>query len=282
MNRKLEILLAHHLPGRVRLRLSHPLKTPEATIRNIEQHEGIQPIIYTAETQNLLVTFDRHLISLEEIIIRASLAYSTEYDLAPTTIKASQPQTSLSGLSLVSGLTLIAGHLLRLLSSDGKIFRNVQVLSGIGTTMAVAEHTYSDLKQTGRFHPEVLSAIYLLAAFVRGNLLKSATTAWVMTFARHLLEAPAKVLKIEADVIDPECDEEKCEYEATISNQQPYTAPADLVTRLPGFLIGLYRDMNQTIEDRIFREIWKVSEDHQNILEGIESTSNGVRLHIVR
>jgi hypothetical protein len=104
----------------------------------------------------------------------------------------------------------------------------------------------------------------------------------VTTFARHLLEPPVKDLKIEAEAIDPACDEDQCEFEAQISNRQPHETPRQLLTRLPGFLIGLYRESNATIEDRIFREIWKLSDDHQNVLEGIENISRGIRLNIVR
>ena len=282
MNRNLEIMLAHNLPERVRLRLSHPLKDPYNTIRNIEGHAGVKHIIYTAMTQNILATFDRRLITLEEIIIRVALAFSAEHELAPTTIKGSQPQTSLSELSFLSGMTLIAGHLSKLLSSESRTTHVVQLISGIGTLIAVLEHTYADLKQTGRFHPEVLSVGYLLASFIRKNTLKGATIAWITTFARHLLEAPTKELKIEAEAIDPECDENQCEFEATIYNQQLSAAPSALLARIPSFLIGLYSDMNLKIEDRIFREIWKLSDDHDNVLEGIENNSKGIRLHIVR
>jgi hypothetical protein len=282
MNRNLEIVMAHNLPERVRLRLSQPLKDPHNTIRNIEVHAGVKHIIYTAMTQNILVTFDRRLITLEEIIIRVALVFSAEHDLAPTTIKGSQPQTSLSELSFLSGITLIAGHLSRLLSSRSKTSYVVQLLSGLGTSIAVLEHTYSDLKQTGKFHPEVLSVGYLIASFIRGNPLRGATIAWIMTFARHLLEEPAKELKIEAEAIDPDCDQNQCEFEATIYNQQPSTAPSSLFARIPSFLIGLYSDMNLKIEDRIFREIWKLSDDRGNVLEGIENNSKGIRLHIVR
>jgi hypothetical protein len=274
--------MAHKLPNRVRLRLSHPLKEPNKTVQNIEHHDGIRPIIYTPKTQNLLVNFDPREISLEEIIIRASLSFSTEYGLAPVMIKASQPKTSLSELSFLSGLTIVAGHLLKLFSSKSKAFQAVQFLSGLGTSIAVFEHTYSDLKQTGRFHPEVLSVGYLLASFIRGNLLKGATIAWVMTFARHLIEPPVKKLKIEAEAIDPECDEDQCEFEAKISSQQTSEAPANLLARLPSLLLGFYRDMNLAIEDPIFREIWKISEDHDNVLEGIENINKGIRLHIIR
>jgi hypothetical protein len=282
MNRNLEIMMAHNLPGRVRLRLSHALKDPYNTIRNIEGHAGIKHIIYTATTQNILVTFDRRSITLEEIIIRVALAFSAEHELAATTIKASQPQTSLSELSFLSGMTLIAGHILRLLSTESRTTHIVKIISAIATLISVLEHTYSDVKQTGSFHPEVLSVGYLLASFIRKNQLKGATIAWITTFARHLLEAPTKELKIEAEAIDPECDENQCEFEATIYNQQLSAAPSTLLARLPRFLFGLYSDMNTKIEDRIFREIWKLSNDREQVLEGIENNSKGIRLNIVR
>jgi hypothetical protein len=282
MDHRLEITIAHVLPNRVRLRLSRPLKDAGKTVRNIKRHDGIASIGYTPETHNLLVGFDHRQVSLEEIIIRTALAFSAEHNLAATTIKASQPTTALGELSFLSGLAVISGHLLRFLSPRSNTFQTMQYVAGLGTSLAVFDHTYSDLKQTGRFHPEVLSVVYLLASFIRGNPLKGATIAWVTTFARHLLEPPVKDLKIEAEAIDPACDADQCEFEAQISNRQPHETPRQLLTRLPGFLIGLYRESNATIEDRIFREIWKLSDDHQNVLEGIENISRGIRLNIVR
>jgi hypothetical protein len=282
MNGELEIVLAHRLPGRIRLRLSHPLKQPAKAAENIRRHEGIRSVAYTSETRNLLIFFDSPAVTFEEIIIRTALAYSSEYDLAPTTIKASQPRTALSELSALSALTLIAGHLLRLFASGSKSTRTVGLLCGLSTSAAVLEHTYSDIKQTGRFHPEVLSVGYLLVSFVRGNPLRGATIAWLSTFARHLLEPPAKALKIEAEAIDPECDADQCAYEAKVTNRPPSAAPATLLAWLPGFLVGLYRDTNVTVEDRIFRKILGLSEAHQTILEGLETAGRGIRLHIVR
>ena len=282
MQPSLEIVMTHTLPNRVRLRFSHPLKNPDRTIRNIERHAGIRSIVYTAETTNLLVNFDPRQIALEELVIRASVAYSAEHGMAPATVKASQPTTALTELSVLAGLSLIAGHVLRLVAFKSHTFEAVQLLSGLGTSAAVLEHTYSDLKQTGRFHPEVLSVGYLLASIVRGTPLRGATIAWVMTFARHLLEPPAKEIKIEAEAIDPQCDDNQCEYEAKISNQPPAAVSTNLLARIPAFLIGIYRDMNSTFEDRIFKEIWQLSEDHGKVLEGIEDSRKGIRLHIVR
>jgi hypothetical protein len=281
MGPKLEIVLAHHLPDRVRLRLSHPLKAPGKAVENIQRHDGIRSAVYTPATQNILIAFDSGTIALEEIIIRTSLAYSAGYGLVPTTIKASQPTTALTGLSFLSALALAAGHLLRLVASGSSSSRTVELLSGLGTLTAVLEHTYSDLKQAGRFHPEVLSLGYLLVSFIRGNPLRGATIAWITTFARHLLEPPVKELRIEAEAIDPECDANHCEYEAKVSNRPPSAAPANLLARLPGFLAGLYRDANVRVEDRIFREIWNLSENHETVLEGLETIGRGIRLNIV-
>ena len=274
--------MVHNLPDRVRLRLSHPLRNPGKTIGNIKGHQGINNLLYTDTTQNILVNFDRRLITLEEIIIRTALAFSAEYELASVTIKGSETQTSLSELSFISGLSLASGHLLSLLSPKSMASQIIQLLSCISTSIAVLEHTYSDLKQTGRFHPEVLSIGYLISSFVRGNPLKGATIAWIMTFARHLLEAPGKELILEAEAIDPNCDENQCAFEATIYNQQPSAAPSKLMSRIPSFVIGLYSEMNLKLEDRIFREIWKLSNDRDNVLEGIENKSKSIRLNIVK
>ncbi len=157
----------------------------------------------------------------------------------------------------------------------------LQVICGLGTTAAVSEHIYLDLKERGHFHPEVLSIGYLLSSFLRGNVLKGATTAWMMTFARHLLEPPNKVLKLQAKTMEPTCDSQQCEYEAKISRE--LTTPKGTVgtlAQLPNLLLSMYTDMQLTAEDRIFKEIQKLSQDHNDVLEGLEQLQHGIRLQV--
>ena len=278
---KLEITVAHTLPGRLRLLLSHPPPKPQRIERIVMGHSGIKSAVYSTHTTNLLVRYDLEEIALEEIVLRTALCLSADYQLQPVIIKTSSVRTSLSALSLFSGLSLLVAHTLSLLARKNKSLTALQVICGLGTTAAVSEHIYLDLKEKGRFHPEVLSIGYLLSSFLRGNILKGATTAWMMTFARHLLEPPNKVLKLEAKAMAPDCDSQQCEYEAKISRElTTHKGAMGMLSQLPNLLLGMYTDMQLTAEDRIFKEIQKLSRDHDDVLEGLEQLQHGIRLQV--
>ena len=278
---KLAVTVAHTLPGRLRLLLSHPPRRPQQTERIVMGHVGIKSAVYSKHTTSLLVRYDPEEIALEEIILRMALCLSADYQLQPVIIKTSSVRTSLSALSLFSGLSLLVAHSLSLLARKNKSLAALQVVCGIGTTAAVSEHIYLDLREKGRFHPEVLSIGYLLSSFLRGNVLKGATTAWMMTFARHLLEPPKKVLKLEAKAVEPACDSQQCEYEAQISRElKTQKGAMGMLSQLPNLLLGMYTDMQLTAEDRIFKEIQKLSQEHDDVLEGLEQLQHGIRLQV--
>lgn len=244
-------------------------------------HAGVVSAVYSQHTTNLLVRYDPKEIALEEIILRTALCLSADYQLQPIMIKTTSVRTSLSALSLFSGLSLLVAHTLSLLAGRDKSLSVLKVICGLGTTAAVSEHIYLDLKEKGHFHPEVLSIGYLLSSFLRGNVLKGATTAWMMTFARHLLEPPNKVLKLEAKAMEPACDSQQCEYEARISRE--LTTPKGamgMLSQLPNLLLGMYTDMQLTAEDQIFKEIQKLSREHEDVLEGLEQLQHGIRLQV--
>ena len=279
--KQLQLIVAHTVPGRLRLRLSHSPQQAQRTEQIVMGHPGVKSAVYTEPTLNLLVVYDVAKIALEEIILRAALCLSVDYDLRPIAIKTSENKTPLSRMSILSGLSLLVTHTLCLFSMKAKTISTLKVLSGLFTTAAVSEHIYLDLRHKGRFHPEVLSIGYLLSSFLRGNVLQGATTAWMMTFARHLLEPPAKVLKLEASTMDPSCDENHCEYEAKISRELKTQGGAmGMLSQLPHLILGMYTDRQLSAEDRIFKEIQNLSYEHDDVLEGLEQLQRGIRLQV--
>lgn len=278
---QLQVIVAHNLPGRLRVLLSHPPQKVAQIERIVMGHSGVKSAVYSKPTSNLLVVYDPEQIALEEIILRTALCLSADYQLQPIIIKTASAQTSLSALSLFSGLSLLLAHTLSLFNVKTKSLSALPFICGLGTTAAVSEHIYLDLKDKGRFHPEVLSIGYLLSSFLRGKVLKGATTAWMMTFARHLLEPPNKVLKLEAKAMEPSCDAQQCAYEARISRELTTQGGAmGVLSQLPQLLLGMYTDMQLTAEDRIFKEIQKISRDHDDVLEGLEHMQHGIRLQV--
>jgi len=279
--KQLQITVGHTLPGRLRLRFSHPPREAGKTEHIVLSHPGVLSAVYTDPTLNLLVTYDPGNIAPEEIILRAALSLSADYQLQPIFINTSGARTPLSTLSIVSGLSILVAHTLSVFSVRTKPLSALQIICGLGTTAAVSEHIYLDLKDKGHFHPEVLSIGYLLSSFLRGNVLRGATTAWLMTFARHLVEPPAKVLKLEATAADSSCDEHQCEYEANISREvTTQGGTMGMLSQLPSLLLAMYTDRQLTAEDRIFQKIQKLSQEHNDVLEGLEQLQRGIRLRV--
>jgi hypothetical protein len=280
-NAHIQLIIAHKLPGRIRLRLSHPPNNITETVSMVLGHPAVRSAVYTEPTDNLLILFDAESVSMEEIVLRTALCLSADHQFRPVVIETTGNGTPLSPLSIVAGLSILASHMLNLLTGKIKLRSAFEIVSGLSTTAAVSEHIYLDMTGKAGFHPEVLSIGYLLSSFLRGNIIKGATTAWIMTFARHLLEPPSKVLKIEASTVDPSCDADECAYAARISRELiKGTGATGILSHLPNLLLGMYTDTQLTAEDRIFKEIQKLSRDNDDILAGLEQQHGGVRLQV--
>ena len=81
MDAHLELIIAHRLPGRIRLRFSHPPKLTDRMANNIQSHDGVESIQYTAATKNLLIQFDQSEITAHEIVLRAGLSLSMDFGM---------------------------------------------------------------------------------------------------------------------------------------------------------------------------------------------------------
>ncbi|MGD8298752.1 MAG: hypothetical protein PVG67_20285, partial [Desulfobacterales bacterium] len=95
MEPDINIVIAHTLPGRLRIRFSHPFRKQEDLAEIIKKHAGVIFARYTAVTQNLVVKYNPKDITTEEVILRASLAFSVEYDLCPVQIQSAEQNVAL-------------------------------------------------------------------------------------------------------------------------------------------------------------------------------------------
>ena len=280
MKPDLHIIVAHNLPGRLRIRFSHPCRTEDDLTDIIKRHPGIISVTYTPLTRNLLVTYEPKYITTEEIILRASLAFSKDYDLYPVQIQSAEGSVALGNLSVYAGLSLIVSHAINLIFAGSRKFRALNMVSGVTTLTAVLDHVYQDLKEKKQFHPEVFSLYYLILALIRGNALKGATITWFLTFARHMFEMPAGSLVVEAAKSDSSCQDRQCEYEVTVSKKVTNGTIGNLLRILPQLALNTYRDINATIEDSLLQQIVAVAESHNEVIEGLENLKQGILLKV--
>jgi len=280
MKPDLNIFIAHSLPGRLRIRFSHPFRKEGDLVGIIKRHPGIFFVAYTSVTRNLIVKYDPKDITTEEIILRASLAFSKDYDLRPVQIQSAERSVTLGNLSLYAGFGLVISHVFNLIFAKSQKFRALNMISGMMTLTAVLDHVYRDLKEKGQFHPEVFSLYYLLLSLIRGNVLKGATITWFLTFARHLIEMPVGSLVVKTVKSDSTCQEQHCEYEVTVSKKATNGTIGNLLHILPQLALNTYRDINSTLEDSLLQQIMAVAESHNEVIEGLENLKQGILLKV--
>jgi hypothetical protein len=282
MQAHLELLIAHRLPGRMRLRLSHDPRHSRRLADHIQKHTGIGAVRYTDETRNLLIEFDQQQITPQEIILRAGLALSTDFDMVPVRIRIQKNHDSMGSLSAFALGAILVNHLLQLLTAKAKALPAFQTATGTVTLAAVVEHIIRDFQDKGYFHPEVFSVYYLLLSFIRGEALKGATITWFLTFGRHLLEIPTGSLLLVPEKTDPSCTIHQCEYEVTVKNQKESNRFGQLLHFLPNMLFKAYRQMNLTlaIEDAFIKQMETIADSHDDVIEGLENLDQGFYLKI--
>jgi hypothetical protein len=284
MNSHLELIVVHRLPGRIRVRFSQAPKLPQRMLENLGKHPGIESIRYTAESENLLVFYDEGDITAQEILLRAGLSLSQDFDMSPVRIRIQKKNQSVGPLSALAFAVLAANHILDFFSGKNRKSFFLQYVAG-GTTLAsVMEHVVEDFREKGYLHPEVFSVYYLLLSFFRGDVLKASTITWFLTFGRHLLEFPANNLLVIPEETDPTCDLHHCEYEVTIRNENEANWLVKTVHSLPGMLFKAYRQMNlgMVIEDTLIDQMEQVAESHDDIIEGLEHIKKGFYLKVER
>jgi hypothetical protein len=280
MKPDLNIVIAHNLPGRLRIRFSHPFRNEGDLAEIIKRHPGIFSVAYTSVTRNLVVKYDPKDITTEEIILRASLAFSKDHDLCPVQIQSAERSVTLGNLSVYAGFSLIISHVFNLIFAKSQKFTLLNMISGVTTLAAVLDHVYQDLKQKRQFHPEVFSLYYLVLSLIKGNVLKGATITWFLTFARHMLEMPAGSLVVKTVKSDSTCQAQHCEYEVTVSKKAINGTIGNLLHILPQLALNTYSDINSTLGDSLLQQIMNVAESHNEVIEGLENLKQGILLKV--
>ena len=278
----LELIVVHRLPGRIRLRFSHSPKLPDRMVDHIQGHSGVNSVKYTAETENILIQFDQREITPQEILLRAGLSLSRDFDMSPVRVRIQKTNQSVGPLSALAFAVLAVNHVLHLFSSRNRESIFFQYVAG-GTTLAsVMEHVVQDFRDKGYLHPEVFSVYYLVLSFFRGDVLKASTITWFLTFGRHLLELPANTLLLIPEETDPACDIHHCEYEVTVRNENEANWLVKTMHALPSMLYKAYKEMNlgMVLEDTLIEQMEHVADSHDDIIEGLENIEKGFYLKV--
>jgi hypothetical protein len=273
------VTVVHSLPGRVRLRLSHPLADPGDLIAFVRAHVGMESIAYTAPTRSLLIRFDPRAIGTEEISLRAAFCYALDQGARPVRLLAAPQPAVLQNSAVLSGLGVLAALATRWLHSRPDAGQGVEWLAGLGTAASVVDHGWRELRARGYFDPEVLTLAYLGAAFVRGNVLTASAVTWLATFGRHLVDAPSPGVEVQPRAVGGD-DSQDRRYELVVGPDTD--APDRLRLGIAGTLQSVLKYAMTGGGAHSFRSLWEelrdVSRVHGQVLEGQGRYREGIRI----
>lgn len=182
------IVIAHKIKGRIRIKLSHPLRKGEELIKTLIKEDEIYNARYTDITKSILVEYNPYRLSEEEVIIRIIAIYSKSYGMIPIRLVYESKKRSLPAMACYSLVMLGIGGVSKHIAMNQRIsdFINWAV---VGTTIgAIGEHAYKEVNERGYFDPEVVSVMYLINSVTKGEFLIPSMVTWITTFGRHLIE----------------------------------------------------------------------------------------------
>ena len=182
------IVIAHKIKGRIRIKLSHPLRNGEELMKNLVKKDEIYKANYTDITKSILIEYNPYRISEDEVIIRVIALYSKSYDMIPIRLIYESKKKNLPPMACYSLAMLGIGGISKYITMNQQIsdFINWAV---VGTTIgAIGEHAYDEVNERGYFDPEVVSVMYLINSVTKGEFLLPSAVTWLTTFGRHLIE----------------------------------------------------------------------------------------------
>ncbi len=148
-------------------------------------------------------------------------------------------------------------------------------LAGLGTAWAVVDHAWKELRDGGRFDPEVLSLAYLVTAFVRGNFLTASVVTWLASFGRHLLAIPPSGVQVRPVEV-PGRGKGRSRYEVTIGPDVDAPERARIFSALQGLLKYAITGGGAHPFRTLLEELRDVSKVHGEVLEGFGSVPQGI------
>jgi hypothetical protein len=277
-DRQPAVTIEHELPGRLRIRLSHPLGQPERVRRLVAEHAGVGQVQYAAVSRSMLVRYDVDRISTEEIVIRIATGMSLERDNQGVRVLPRPSTRELSDSAFYSGAALLAALALRAAGGYGAANVALEWVAGLATAGAVLNHGWMDYRLRGNIDPEVLAVTYLLTALVRGAALPAATLTWIGSFGRHLVRAPARGMFVRPAQAGYDGASPLVEVVVT-----PDPTPPEKITLFAILPAALFRAVAGDVFARhanIIEDVRRVADTHDQVLEGVSDFRRGIRLRI--
>lgn len=270
------ITILHELPGRLRVQLSLPPLKPKSMERAVREHEGIECVKYTPITKSVLIKFDPNYIRQEELIIRIGVFLSLENNNIPVQVFSQPQREEMSDFAYYSALLLGLGFVSKYILKTTNYRMVTEWAAGMGTAYAVLDHGWGEIKQTGVFHPEVLSLSYLLISMIRGNFLPAAAFTWITTFGRHLIHMPELGVELRPEP----STQDSSDYEVTITPIRSEASKAAVLSMIPAALKYAVTGDAGALQGNLIDEIRDVAQSHENVLDSLGKFKEGIPIKI--
>jgi len=269
------ITVVHSLPGRVRVRLSHEPNDPERLMTAVRVHPGMGTTRYTSQTRSLLVEFDPHAISQEEITLRMAFQCALDRGGSPVRLLAAPEHSVLENSAILAAIGLATSLGVRWVNGARKGPTALEWSAGVGTAWSIAEHAWKELRQRGYFDPEALTLVYLLTALFRGRFLTASAVTWLSTFGRHLIEVPPTGVEVRAlEVAGP--TGEGSRHELVVGPDTEAPEHMRVLGALQGVLKYAMSGGGAHGVQSLWEELRHVSRIHGEILEGFGRADEGI------
>jgi hypothetical protein len=270
------VTVVHSLPGRVRARLSLAPRDVPRMLGGVREHPGLESISFSPLTRSVLARFNPHEISQEEIVLRIAFHLSLDCNSQPVRLLAEPEQQPALGATAAASAALLAASLVMRGFQGPKGRPNGwDWLAGLGTAGAVVDHAWKELRQRGRFDPEVLSLAYLVTAFGRGNVLTASVVTWLASFGRHLLAIPPSGVQVRPVEV-PGRGKGRSRYEVMIGPDVDAPERARILSALQGLLKYAITGGGAHPFRTLLEELRDVSKVHGEVLEGFGRMPQGI------
>ena len=272
------VTLEHELPGRLRLRLSHPLRKAERMRRMLAEHAGMVQVRYTPASRSVLVYYGPADVSAQEIVIRVAICLALEHDNAAVRVLA-RPQTrAWTDTAFYAGLALLAALAFRVGGWTMTGSRTLDWVASLGTAGAALEHGWLEVRRQGNFDPEVLMVTYLLTALLRGNALPAAIVTWITTFGRHLVRLPSPGVEVRPAEMGG--DGKSPRFEVVVARDHTPTDKMTFFGMVPTMLFNAITGTRPGQHASLIDDIRRVANMHDQVLEGVSDFRRGIPLRI--
>lgn len=183
------IVIAHRMRGRIRVKVSHPIRKSEDFIGEIMAKRGIKSVRYNEINKSVLVEYDRFIVSENDVLTQIIVLYSKSYDMIPVRLVYSAKNKNLPLMSIYSLAAISIGGISKYIKSINPQVSEFINWAVVGTTIcAIGEHAYNEINERGYFDPEVVSVMYLINSVQKGEFIWPSMVTWITTFGRHIVD----------------------------------------------------------------------------------------------